>query len=108
VYGVTSFTVSQRTRDIGVRIALGSEPGAVVRRILAGSFRLTAIGLAVGLAVAIPASRLVASFLFQVKLTDPATWVATVVLVWLVGALAAYLPARRAAAVDPVRVLNQE
>ncbi len=108
VYGVTSFAVSQRTREIGVRIALGSEPRAVVRRIVWRGLRPTATGLALGLAVAVPASRLVSGFLFEIEPTDPATFAATAVLVAAVSAIAAYVPARRATSVDPVTVLKAE
>jgi predicted permease len=108
VYGMTSFVVSRRTREIGVRMALGSEPGAVVRRVLSGALRLTALGLALGLAVAIPASGLVSGFLFQIAPTDPLTFGTTALAVVVVSTMAAWLPARRAASVDPVRVLKDE
>lgn len=108
VYGVTSFVVSQRTREIGVRMALGSEPGAVVRRVVSSGLRLTAAGVALGLVAAIPASRLVSGFLFRIGPTDPLTFAVTALAVAAVSAAAAWLPARRAAAVDPVRVLNEE
>jgi putative ABC transport system permease protein len=108
VYGVTSFAVSQRTREIGVRIALGSEPDAVVRRIVLQALRLTGVGLALGLAVAIPASRLVTRFLYEIQPHDPATFAVTASLVGGISVLAAFVPARRAAAVDPVVVLKAE
>lgn len=108
VYGVTSFVTSQRTREIGLRIALGSDAGAVVRRIMVSGLKLAFGGLAVGLAVAVPASRLVAGFLFGIEPTDPTTFAVTLALVSLVTALAAYVPARRAASVDPMQVLNAE
>lgn len=108
VYGVVAFAVTQRTREIGVRMALGSDAAAVVRKVLVGGMRFAVFGLVIGLTVAVAAAKLLAEFLYEIEPTDPLTLAATVVLVAGVCAAAAYVPARRASRVDPVKVLGAE
>lgn len=108
VYGVVAYSVGRRTQEIGIRSALGARPGALARSVLRQALRPVAIGLAAGLAAALAIGRLIASLLFGVGAADPATFAAVVVVLLAAGALAAWLPARRAAGVDPARALRQE
>jgi putative ABC transport system permease protein len=108
VYGVVSFVVSQRTREIGIRIALGAGRGSIVRWILARSLVPTVLGLAAGVAGALGTSKLLAQLLFQVRPGDGSVLMAIVVLLGGVALTASWLPARRSAAVDPLIVLKDE
>jgi predicted lysophospholipase L1 biosynthesis ABC-type transport system permease subunit len=108
VYGVLSYSVSSRMREIGVRLALGADRLRVIRLVLGEGVRLAAAGAAVGLVVAILAARLVRGLVVDVSPTDPRILSASAVVMLLVAALAAFLPARRASAVDPMVVLRQE
>jgi predicted permease len=105
-YGVMGYTVEQQRREIGIRMALGALRRDVVLRILGRSLALAAIGLAAGLAAAFLCSRLVASVLYGVGALDPATYLLAPLLLAAAAALASLLPARRAARVDPIRVLR--
>ncbi len=107
-YGVMGFTVEQQRREIGIRMALGALRGDVVLRVLRRSLALTAAGLAAGLAAAFLCSRLVASVLYGIGALDPATFLLAPLILAAAAALASLLPARRAARVDPVRVLRTE
>ena len=108
VYGVVAYTVSQRAGEIGLRMALGADTGDVLRLILRQGMALTGIGLAVGLVAAVAATRVVASMLFEVKASDPATYIGVALLLGVVSLAASYIPARRAARVDPVSALRQD
>jgi putative ABC transport system permease protein len=108
VYGVISFAVSQRTREIGIRMALGARPGQVMRGILGQGMALVSIGVALGLVASQLTAGLLKSMLFGVSTRDVATYIAVVLGVALVGLAANYVPARRAAGVDPVRALRAE
>jgi putative ABC transport system permease protein len=108
IAGVMSQSVRQRTAEIGVRIALGAEPRRVVGGLLAEGMRLTALGLAIGTAGALAASRVLASFLYGVGATDPATYAGVGLLLAACAALACWIPARRAASIDPMRALRSE
>jgi ABC-type antimicrobial peptide transport system permease subunit len=108
IYGVVSFTVSRRTREIGIRIALGARPGQVLLGVLASGMALVAAGAALGLAASMAIARLLQSMLFGVSGRDYATYGAVMALVVSVGALASSIPARRAASVDPMRALRFE
>jgi putative ABC transport system permease protein len=108
VYGVVSYDVSQRTGEIGIRLALGARPASVVRLILAQAAALGALGIAAGLAAAWALTRLMATMLYGVAPTDPFTFVAIPVLLGTVVLLAGYLPSRRAMALDPAVALRHE
>ena len=107
IYGVMAYAVAQRTREIGIRMALGAAHAAVVQMILRRGVKLTCLGVAVGLVAAFAATRLIASLLF-VSPTDGRTFVAISVLLSAVAAAASFLPARRAARVDPLVALRLE
>jgi putative ABC transport system permease protein len=108
LYGVTSFLVSQRTREIGLRAALGASPSRILVQILREGTLMTAAGVAVGLVAAAGLSRYIASLLFGVAPTDPVTFVAVPLLLACVSALALWIPARRATNIDPMEALRQE
>ena len=108
LYGVMSYAVSRRTREIGIRMALGAATGNVLRLVLKEGMSLVGSGVAIGLIVAAAATRLLASFLYGVSPLDAATFVAIPLLLALVAFLASYLPARRAAKVDPMIALRYE
>lgn len=108
LYGIVAYGVSQRTREIGIRIALGAGHGSVIRLVLRDGILFVTLGAAVGLAGALVATRLLRAMLFQTTATDPATFV-VVTLVLAAAALAAtYLPARRAARIDPTTAIRAE
>jgi predicted permease len=108
VYGVMGHMVAQRSREIGVRLALGARSEDVIRMMLRSGLRLTLPGVAAGLAGAIALSGILASFLFGVSSLDPATYVGVAALLCAVALLANYLPSRSAARLDPLRVLRDE
>ena len=106
LYGVLSYSVSQRTAEIGLRMALGAQRGTVVRAVLRGALSLATLGLVLGVAGALVAARLIASFLFGVGSTDPATYAGVAGIIAVVTLLASYVPARRAAGIDPITALR--
>ena len=108
VYGVITFTVARRTQEIGIRMALGADSSRVVRLILRDALIPTAIGITIGLCAAAAASRSLASLLYDIKPTDPATYILASLALAAVGFAAALLPARRAARVDPMSVLKTD
>ncbi|MDX1579217.1 MAG: FtsX-like permease family protein, partial [Gemmatimonadota bacterium] len=108
IYGVMAFNVSQRTREIGIRMALGARPRTVLGAVMARGLALTALGAVVGLAAAVLAGRAIASLLFRVSPADPLTLVGVTVLLGLASLLASYWPARRATRVDPMITLRAE
>jgi predicted permease len=107
-YGVVSYWVSRRRQEFGVRLALGAPAAGIIRLVLGETLTLVGGAVALGLAGALASTPLLANFLYGVRPTDPATMGAAVALVLATTLLAAYLPARRAAATDPVTVLRQE
>ena len=108
VYGVVSYVVSLRTREIGIRMALGAEPGAVVRMVVRRSLVPIVIGLGVGITGALFTSSLLSALLYEVKPHDPAVLGMIALLLGTSALVASFIPARRAASVDPIRVLKQE
>lgn len=108
IYGVMAYFVTQRTREIGVRIALGAQWRDVLKLILKNGMLLVTLGLIIGLAGALTLTRLMTSLLFEVSPTDPITFVAVAVCVILAALLACYIPARRAIKVDPLIALRYE
>jgi putative ABC transport system permease protein len=108
IYGVVSYVVSQRTREIGVRMALGASAASVRRMVVRQGVGLTGIGIGAGLVIALWASRLMDSLLYGVSSRDPVTYGLVAVTLLAVAALASWLPARRAAGVDPATALRQE
>src|SRR5262245_39538840 len=108
LYGILAYAVSQRTREIGIRIALGARPGAVLRMVLRQGLILTLLGVGIGLAASLGATRLLESQLFGVTPTDPVTFVVAPILLLTVALLAGLVPARRATNVDPLIAIRQE
>jgi putative ABC transport system permease protein len=108
IYGVVGYAVGQRTSEIGVRIALGAGPGGVVRLVLGHGLALAGIGLGLGFAASMAGTRLLGSMLFQVRANDPWVYMAVAVMVSAVTLIASYVPASRAARIDPVTALRQE
>lgn len=108
IYGVMSYVVIQRTREVGIRMALGARQEAVVRLIMRHGMSLAAAGLTVGVIIALALTRFLASLLYQAGGADPTTFVAVALLLGVVALVASYVPARRAAAVDPVIALRSE
>jgi len=108
VYGVMSYAVSQRTREIGVRMALGARPRDVLRLVVGQTLKLTALGLAIGLPAAFALGRVMAGALFGVVALDPITFVGFTLLLTSMAVFAGYLPARRAMRVDPMTSLRAE
>jgi putative ABC transport system permease protein len=108
IYGVMSYSVSERTHEIGIRMALGAERSDVLGLIAKLWLKLTFIGVAIGVALALGVARLISSFLFGVKPTDPLTYAAVAVGLAAIALLACYIPARRAMKVDPLVALRYE
>jgi predicted permease len=108
LYGVISYTVANRTREIGVRMALGARRGDVMELVLREGMLLVAIGLLVGILLALASTRLLHTFLFGLKSTDPVSLIAVVLLLGAVAAVAGFIPARRASKIDPMVALRYE
>jgi ABC-type antimicrobial peptide transport system permease subunit len=103
-----AYAVSQRTNEIGIRMALGAEPGRVLRMVVGEASLITLTGVLAGVAGALAVSRVVASMLYGLKAWDPATLAEAAALLILVALGASWIPARRAAGVDPMRALRHE
>jgi len=108
IYGVTAYNVSRRTREIGVRLALGARPSSVVRMVLTSELRILAIGIVAGLIGAVALSKSLASFLFGVTPLDWITFALVIAVAMLVAVLATYLPGRWAATIDPALSLREK
>jgi ABC-type antimicrobial peptide transport system permease subunit len=108
LYGVISYSVAQRTREIGIRVAIGAQHSTVRRMFIAEGARLAAIGIAVGSVAALGLMRLMASLLFGVKPIDPLTYAAVALALAAAAVIAGYIPAMRATKVDPVDALRAE
>ena len=108
LYGVLSYSVSQRTREIGIRMALGAQAGAVLQLILRHGIMLAGLGLSIGLIIALGLTRILQSVLYEVSALDPLSFAAVAVLLTLIGIAACLLPARRATRVNPIEALRAE
>lgn len=108
VYAVIAYSVAQGTREIGVRMALGAAPGAVVRQVIVYGLRLAVIGVALGLFAALFATSVLESYVYEVGVTDPITFLAVALLVLAVAGVASWIPARRATRIDPMVALRTE
>jgi putative ABC transport system permease protein len=108
IYGVMAYNVAQRTNEIGIRMAMGAKPGDVLRLVVGHGMRLTAIGIAAGLVFGMALTRLMVSLLFNVPAYDPVTYAGVIALIAGVAMVAGWLPARRAARIDPVVALRGE
>jgi putative ABC transport system permease protein len=108
IYGVMAYVVGQRRNEIGLRMALGASQGNVLGLVLRQGMIYVVLGVAAGLVGALAATRLLTSMLFDVKPTDPGTYAAVAAILAVVALAASYIPARRAAKVDPLTALRQE
>lgn len=108
IYGVISYTVSQRQREIGIRLALGAQQAKVLQMVLSQAAKMALVGVVIGMGAALALTRLMASLLFGVTAHDPATFAAVAALLILVAVMACYIPARRAMRVDPMVALRYE
>jgi putative ABC transport system permease protein len=108
LYGVISYAVSRRTKELGLRIALGAHPRAVMRQIVGEATKLATLGIAGGIAIAFSVTRLLQSFLYGVSTTDGTTFVVISVVMMVVAVAASIIPARRAMRIDPIRALRTE
>jgi ABC-type antimicrobial peptide transport system permease subunit len=108
IYGLMAYSVQQRTPEIGIRLALGAEPGDVRRMVIFQGMSLALIGVAIGIAAAFGLTRVISTFLFGVKERDPIVFVTVAVLLSAVSLFAVWLPARRATRIDPVIALRYE
>ena len=108
IYGVISFTVARRTREIGLRMALGAMPRDITRQVVGDALSLTLAGVVIGIAGALALTRLMSSLLYGVTSSDPLVFASAAVLLTGVAALAGWIPARRAAVLDPLAALREE
>lgn len=108
IYGVISYSVSQRTREIGIRMALGAQQGSLRRMFVRHGLLLTSIGVICGLAAAMAVTRLMSALLFQISPLDPITYLAVPVVLVAAALLASYVPACRATVIDPIEALRVE
>jgi ABC-type antimicrobial peptide transport system permease subunit len=108
IYGVVAHTIRQRTREVGIRVALGADPAAVQRLVLAQGVRLAVLGVTLGVGLALVLTRFIRAQLFGLTSTDPATFLAVAALLGVVAGLACWLPARRATRLDPMVALGRD
>jgi len=108
IYGVIAYTTRQRTHELGVRMALGAQRRNILTLVLRQGLRLTAAGMTIGLVISLAMTRFLQSMLFNVPTTDVVTFASVVALLSMVALAACYVPARRAAAIDPMAALRHE
>jgi ABC-type antimicrobial peptide transport system permease subunit len=108
LYGLLSFRVAERLRELGIRRALGARSTSILGLVMRQGLALTSVGLMIGVAIALPASRVLRDLLFQTSTTDPATFVTVAITLFAVAALATLLPATRAVRLDPIRILRSD
>jgi putative ABC transport system permease protein len=108
IYGLMAYSVNQRTHEIGLRIAMGARSRDIFQLVVADGAKLAFLGIAIGIVAALALTQLMATLLFEVKPTDPATFAAVAILLAFVGLLACYIPARRATRVDPMETLRYD
>ena len=108
IYGIISYSVSHRTHEIGIRLALGALPIDILRMVIAHGLKIALLGIAIGLAAALMLTRLIRSLLYQVSATDPLTFIAMPMVIAVVAIAACYIPARRATRIDPMISLRYE
>jgi putative ABC transport system permease protein len=108
IYGVIAYSVSQRTHEIGIRMALGAERADVVRMVIRQGMEMAGVGIAMGIAGAVAFSRILGAQLYEVSATDAGTYMTVSLLLMAVALAATYIPARRATAVDPLIALRYE
>ena len=108
LYGLMAYNVARRTSEMGIRLALGARPQDVAWPILREALILASIGIAIGLPVALALSRLIRSIFFGIKPHDPMTIIGSIILLLSVAAMSAWIPARRAAKIDPMKALRYE
>jgi putative ABC transport system permease protein len=108
IFGVMSYTVSRRTHELAIRMALGADRATVLRQILREGLSVTLIGVAIGLAAALALSRIMADYVYRIKATDPLTYAVATLILIAVALAASYIPARRAASVNPMQALRNE
>jgi ABC-type antimicrobial peptide transport system permease subunit len=108
VYGVMSYLVSQQTREIGIRMALGAAPNGILRLVIAHGLKLTLAGVAIGLGTSLVLTRFISSLLFGISPTDPLTFADVAIALTLVAVAACWIPARRAMTVDPMIALRHD
>jgi ABC-type antimicrobial peptide transport system permease subunit len=108
IYGLVAYTVSQRTREIGVRVALGAAPADIRKLVVNQGLRLAVVGVAIGLVLSFGVTRVLAAVLFGVSASDPLTYVGTAIVLAVVAMAASYIPARNATRTDPLVALRQD
>jgi len=108
IYGVIAYVVAQRTREIGIRSALGAEPRQLAKMFLRHGLALSAVGVVVGLVAAAALGRAMSSLLFGIEPLDPIAYITAIGVILVAAALATYMPARRAANIDPIETLRAE
>jgi ABC-type antimicrobial peptide transport system permease subunit len=108
LYGVMSYTVSRRSNEIGIRLAMGAKAGDVLRMVIVEAGWMVGIGVVIGVALGLGAAKTASTLLFGLRPTDPATIASAMALLAVIGLLASYLPARRASRLDPMTTLRQE